>query len=120
MLTIPIEDFVRDKKVVLVGNSIEMLKYEYGDFIDSFDVVIHMGAAINRKDEYFKHLGSRTDIWLTGSFRFNNYYELAEEFQTGRYKDTMILFNRVRTKLLNVKDQINWNNSLNPSPKPSI
>ena len=117
MLTIPIEDFVRDKKVVLVGNSIEMLKYEYGDFIDSFDVVIHMGAAINRKDEYFKHLGSRTDIWLTGSFRFNNYYELAEEFQTGRYKDTMILFNRVRTKLLNVKDQINWNNSLPQIPR---
>ena len=117
MLTIPIEDFVRDKKVVLVGNSIEMLKYEYGDFIDSFDVVIHHGASIARTKNQFKNLGSRTDIWITGSFRFNNYYQLVKEFQIGRYKDTMILFNRVRTKLLNVKDQINWNNSLPQIPR---
>jgi len=104
VLTIPIEDFVKDKKVILVGNSIEMLKYEYGDFIDSFDVVIHMGAAIRRKDEYFKYLGSRTDIWLTGTFRFHSYHELADEFKSGKYKDTIILFNRVRTKLLRADD----------------
>ena len=38
MLTIPIEELVRDKRVILVGNSVEMMHYEYGDFIDSFDI----------------------------------------------------------------------------------
>ena len=117
MLTIPIEDFVRDKRVILVGNSVEIMNYEYGDFIDSFDVVIHHGASIARTKNQFKHLGSRTDIWITGSFRLNTYKSLAKEFQIGRYKDTFILFNRVRTKLLNVDDQVTWDHSLPQVPR---
>ena len=71
MLTIPINEFLKNKRVVLVGNSVEMMNYEYGDFIDSFDVVIHHGAAIAKTQAQYKNLGSRTDIWITGTFRFH-------------------------------------------------
>ena len=117
MLTIPIEELVRDKRVILVGNSVEMMHYEYGDFIDSFDIVIHHGAAIARTKANHKSLGSRTDIWITGSFRFNTIKTLKTDFYDGQYKDTMILFNRVRTKLLNIEDQIIWDNSLPQVPR---
>ena len=117
MLTIPIEELVRDRRVILVGNSVEMMHYEYGDFIDSFDIVIHHGAAIARTKANYKSLGSRTDIWITGSFRFNTIKTLKTDFYDGQYKDTMILFNRVRTKLLNIEDQIIWDNSLPQVPR---
>lgn len=117
MLTTTIAELVKDKRVILVGNSVEIMNYEYGDFIDSFDIVIHHGASIARTEHQFKSLGSKTHIWVTGSFRLNTYYNVEEEFLNGRYKDTMILFNRVRTKLLNVEDIVKWENQLPPLPR---
>lgn len=117
MLSIPIQDFVKNRRVIIVGNSVEMMKYEYGDFIDSFDVVVHLGAAISRGKKFYKHLGSKTDIWATGSFRFGCYYDNPEDFISGRYKDTIILLNRARTKLLNVDAIIPWEKSLPQVPK---
>ena len=38
-------------------------------------------------------------------------------FKGGRYKDTIILFNRVRTKLLNVEDIVKKENQLPPLPR---
>ncbi len=117
MLTIPINEFLKNKRVVLVGNSVEMMNYEYGDFIDSFDVVIHHGAAIAKTQAQYKNLGSRTDIWITGTFRFHVVKTLKDDFESGQYKDTLILFNRVRTKLLDVDSNIPWENSLPQIPK---
>ena len=117
MLTIPIDEFVKDKRVIIVGNSVEMMKYEYGDFIDSFDIVVHLGAAISRGTKFHKHLGSRTDIWATGTFRFGCYNDNPEEFISGQFKDTLILFNRARTKLLNVDAIIPWEKQLPKVPR---
>ena len=117
MITTTIKDFVQDKRVVLVGNSVEMMEYEHGDFIDSFDVVIHHGAAIRRTEEQCKSLGNRTDIWITGSFRSKSYWDKQSEFLDGKYKDTILLFNRVRTKLLNIDDKPLWEASLPAIPR---
>jgi len=117
VLTIPIDEFVKDKRVIIVGNSVEMMKYEYGDFIDSFDIVVHLGAAISRGTKFHKHLGSRTDIWATGTFRFGCYNDNPEEFISGQFKDTLILFNRARTKLLNVDAIIPWEKQLPKVPR---
>ena len=40
MLTIPINEFLKNKRVVLVGNSVEMMNYEYGDFIEGIKATI--------------------------------------------------------------------------------
>ena len=117
MYTIPIQNLVKDKRVIIVGNSVEMMKYEYGDFIDSFDIVVHLGAAISRGEEYHKNLGSRTDIWSTGTFRLHCYNDVVDEFINGQFKDTMVIFNRVRTKLLDVDSIVSWEKSLPQIPK---
>ena len=52
------------KRLILVGNSVEILQYQYGDYIESFDTVVRFGQGypMTRK----LSLGSRTDIWVTG------------------------------------------------------
>ena len=59
---------LKDKNVVLVGNSIEILNYEKGEFIDSHDVVIRMGKGVPRSHHY-NAIGKRTDIWASGFLR---------------------------------------------------
>jgi hypothetical protein len=117
VLSISTQNLVKDKRVIIVGNSVELMKYEYGDFIDSFDIIVHLGAAISRGKKFYKHLGSRSDIWATGSFRFDCYFDNPEDFISGRYKDTLILLNRARTKLLNVDAIIPWEESIPKVPK---
>tara|TARA_B100000287_G_scaffold148122_1_gene139831 strand:+ start:3681 stop:4490 length:810 start_codon:yes stop_codon:yes gene_type:complete len=120
VLSVPIQNLVKDKRVIIVGNSVEMMKHEYGDFIDSFDIVVHLGAAITRGKKFYKHLGSRTDIWATGTFRFDCYWDCEEDFISGRYKDTMVLFNRARTKLLNVDAIAHFENQLPQIPRKDM
>ncbi len=63
-----------DKNIVLVGNSVEMLNYEHGEFIDSHDTVIRMGRGIPNPDgleDNKKAIGTKTDVWVTGFLREN-------------------------------------------------
>lgn len=63
-----------DKHVVLVGNSVEGFNKKQGKDIDSFDVVVRFGKGV--PDGHEEYIGSRTDIWSTGSFRapMRSYY----------------------------------------------
>ena len=63
-----------NKNIILVGNSVEMLNYEHGKFIDSHDVIIRMGRGIPNPDgleDNMKAIGTRTDVWCTGFLREN-------------------------------------------------
>ena len=57
------------KRLILVGNSVEILQYQYGDYIESFDTVVRFGRGMPY--DYPSSLGSRTDIWVTGFLRMN-------------------------------------------------
>ena len=62
------------KDIILVGNSVEILHYDYGDLIDSHDVVIRMGRGIpnpNGLEDNTDAIGTRTDVWVTGFLREN-------------------------------------------------
>jgi len=61
-------NILENKNVVLVGNSVEILNYEKGEFIDSFDVVIRMGKGYPRPS-HDKMIGKRMDIWAAGFLR---------------------------------------------------
>jgi hypothetical protein len=89
-------EFVKDKNIILVGNSVEIMEYDLKDYIESFDVVIHFGKAIGRNKRQEKSLGNRTDIWITGGFRAPMWYEYNSEFTKGKFKNTKIIFNRCR------------------------
>ena len=56
---------LENKNVVLVGNSVEILNYKKGEFIDSHDVVIRMGKGLPR-EKHLLQLGTKVDIWATG------------------------------------------------------
>lgn len=57
-------DFVNNKKIILVGNSDNIVKKNYGYLIDSFDLICRFNHSTNHPN-----LGNRTDIWVCA---FNN------------------------------------------------
>lgn len=57
-----------NKSVVLVGNSVEMMQHNYGDFIDSHDIVVRLGRG-HKTEGHEKSLGTKVDAWGTGFLR---------------------------------------------------
>ena len=41
-----IKELVKDKSIIFVGNSVEIMHYEHADFIDSHDIVVRFGRAM--------------------------------------------------------------------------
>jgi len=58
-----LSDILRGKTCAVVSNSGELMNHEYGELIDSHDVVIRCNWCLI--DGYEKHVGKRTDIRLT-------------------------------------------------------
>lgn len=50
-------------KIIVIANGPNALKYDAGDVIDSFDIVIRMNCY--QIEGYEKQLGTKTDIWVT-------------------------------------------------------
>ncbi len=64
--------YCQDKRVLIVGNSISLFNKPYGEFIDSFDVVVRMGKGYPWP-EFKEHLGGKTDVWVLSILRANHY-----------------------------------------------
>ena len=82
----PIYKEISGKNIILVGNSVEILTHEYGDVIESYDVIVRFGRGVPTPDKV-KAIGKRTDIWVTGLLRKNYAKHFPEAFK---------LFNRNR------------------------
>ena len=74
-----IRKLVKNKSVLFVGNSVEIMNHKLKKFIDGFDIVVKFGAAIQATKEHQEHIGTRADIWITGQFRSPAYNELKED-----------------------------------------
>ena len=79
-----LQKLTEGKRIILGGNSVEILQYEYGDYIESFDTVVRFGRGAPY--DYTTSLGSRTDIWVTGFLRVN----------ARKFFNCLTLFNRSR------------------------
>ena len=77
-----IQELVRDKDILLVGNNLTAVDLEQGHIIDSYDIVVRFGKGVPTGRE--KYLGSRTDIWVAGSFR---------EYMRDSFPGAAVLFN---------------------------
>lgn len=55
-------NFLKDKKVIIVGPAESLLERGNGEFIDSFDVVVRVNRGIEPTFLNSKKIGSRTDI----------------------------------------------------------
>lgn len=86
----------KDKSVILVGNSVELMNYEYADFIDSHDVVVRFGKALEANEKERKSIGNKLDVWVTGDFRAPMIK--IEPYKT-MLKDIPILYVRSRIHL---------------------
>ena len=65
-----LQELTQNKRILLVGNSVEILNYNLKDKIESYDTIVRFGQGIPNKDNEDK-IGSRTDIWVTGYLRAN-------------------------------------------------
>jgi hypothetical protein len=92
-------ELFRNKSVVLVGNSVELMNYEYADFIDSHDIVVRFGKAIEANESEKKAIGTKLDVWVTGSFR-------AEMIRMQPYMDML-----KNIPILYVRSRIHMNKS---------
>ena len=54
-----IKNYVKGKRIILVGNSDLLIKTDNSGIIDSYDVVVRMNHAVPQKN-----IGNKTDIWL--------------------------------------------------------
>lgn len=64
--------YCQDKRVLIVGNSISLFNKPYGEFIDSFDVVVRLGKG-HPWPEFKEHLGTKKDVWVLSILRANHY-----------------------------------------------
>lgn len=63
-----LREFVRGKRVALVGNAMSILDRRDGHKIDSHDVVIRMNAGLPRDGHDPVAIGHRTDVWATARY----------------------------------------------------
>lgn len=63
-----LREYVRDKRVLLLGNSLSLFSEPRGDFIDSFDVVIRVGKGFPYP-EFRPFIGKKFDVWSFGVLR---------------------------------------------------
>lgn len=68
--------YCQDKRVIVVGNSVSMFNKSYGQFIDSFDVVVRMGKGYPWP-EFKDNLGTKTDVWVLSILRANHYKDFV-------------------------------------------
>jgi hypothetical protein len=82
-----------NRSVILVGNSVEMMNHDNAAFIDSHDIVVRMGKALEVTPEQEKAVGKKIDCWMTGGFR--QWMVKAPE-NKAKIQDVQVLFNRSR------------------------
>jgi hypothetical protein len=73
--------YCQNKRVLIVGNSVSLFSKPYGEFIDSFDVVVRLGKGYPWP-EFKEHLGSKIDVWVLSILRANHY----KDFKDAPYK----------------------------------
>ena len=85
-----LQQLTENKNIIIVGNSVEILRYKKGDFIDSFDTVVRLGKGIP-EDRVYENIGRKFDIWVTTWLRIK-----MNKFVP---KHTYALFNESRWNL---------------------
>ena len=94
-----IQQFVKNKRIIFVGNSVEIMNHKLADYIDKYDIVVRFGRAIEANKLQEESIGSKCDIWITGQFRAPSYNTVKDKFKSGKFKNTKILINRCRGNL---------------------
>ncbi len=63
-----IQQFVKDKRIIFVGNSVEIMDHKLADVIDGYDIVVRFGRAIDAKPIHEESIGLDVIYGLQDSF----------------------------------------------------
>ena len=55
-------NFLKNKRIIIVGPSSHLFEIEQKDFIESFDIIVRVNKSYPVKEEQMKYIGERTDI----------------------------------------------------------
>lgn len=64
--------YLNGKSIALVGPAKSLLNFNYGEFIDNFDLTVRLNKSLPLQEKYDKFVGSRTDI-LYNSLNITDY-----------------------------------------------
>lgn len=110
-------DFINNKKIIIVGPSPNILEKGYGEYIDSFDVVIRTNGGFPVNPELQNDYGSRCDvIYINSHFTSFHLLERIEDYIKNDvkfvlYKDNKRLKTQEIQSLENLKlSFIRWEN----------
>jgi len=56
------KEFIKNKKVAIVGPAAYMMNHEFGSEIDDYDVVVRINRSYESVEKFSKNVGSRTDV----------------------------------------------------------
>ena len=118
-----LNDYLKNKKVVLVGPAAYLHNSKKMNFIDSFDVVVRLNNGYNISEERIQDLGSRTDVlyhcfWgphFPQSIPFLTYPNI-EPFSTDLTKFNLVNQNRVPFEVYDLELYLKLFNLLNSRP----
>tara|TARA_Y100001963_G_scaffold143915_1_gene215391 strand:- start:1105 stop:1770 length:666 start_codon:yes stop_codon:yes gene_type:complete len=68
----------KNPKVIIVGNNPILLEKNYGEFIDSYDIVIRINRCTTKGLE--KHTGTKTDIWATTYLHYDKSFNHEDHY----------------------------------------
>lgn len=91
VFTNKLKEYCKGKRVLLVGNAASLFNHEYGDVIDSYDVVVRFGKGYP-DEAHSVHLGKKTDVWFFGTLRADMFqrwrnvpFQVYNYFQVNMY-----------------------------------
>lgn len=61
-----IKNFCKGKTIIVVGNSSKLLNDNYGNFIDSYDIVVRINRGYQQSSLYSQMIGNKTTILSVG------------------------------------------------------
>jgi len=93
------EDFCKNKNILLVGNSVNLVKQDNSELIDSYDIVVRFGWALEPPLIVKEVIGTKLDVWVAGIAACIRYSRMWGH--KGIHKilnDKIVLFNRSRQR----------------------
>jgi len=64
-----IRQYCKNKSIIIVGNSSNILNSNNGAFIDSHDIIVRMNYAYPVNPEYYNAIGKKTNIYIANMSR---------------------------------------------------
>ena len=61
-----LQNFCKDKSIIIVGNSSGILNHKEGKLIDSYDIVVRLNRGYQPNNYFYNSLGSKTNILSIG------------------------------------------------------